>query len=336
MRCTSVKELLHLLDAVHDPVPVQFDLQLAAYLNDSSGRQDVRALAAAFDLGSVSGEPGSKEYLAASALLLGELHNRLESSLKAADLWSLYRDLELPLAYLLAAMEHTGILVDRGKLERLGEELDRHSTQIAEQIYTEAGEKFNINSPKQLGVILYDKLGLPVLKRTKTGPSTSAEVLEQLSAYPIVSLVLEYRQVEKLRSTYADALVQLISPETGRIHTTFHQTVTARPAVQLKSKPAEYSGAHQRRRQIRKLCPTGQRTMSADYPRSSLGPGPYLSRRSADGSFVGKDIHTQTASRSVWRSHDQVSKSSAVPPRPSISDRMVSQLWPGKGINSPG
>ena len=93
-------------------------------------------------------------------------------------------------------MEHRGIKVDREKLEKLGEELDRNSTEIAEQIYAEAGEKFNINSPKQLSVILFEKMGLPVLKRTKTGPSTSAEVLEQLTAYPIVNLVLEYRQVE--------------------------------------------------------------------------------------------------------------------------------------------
>ncbi|MGI6149239.1 MAG: DNA polymerase I [Limnochordia bacterium] len=313
VRCTSVKELLHLLDAVHDPVPVQFDLQLAAYLNDSSGRQDVRALAAAFDLGSVSGEPGSKEYLAASALLLGELHNRLESSLKAADLWSLYRDLELPLAYLLAAMEHTGILVDRGKLERLGEELDRHSTQIAEQIYTEAGEKFNINSPKQLGVILYDKLGLPVLKRTKTGPSTSAEVLEQLSAYPIVSLVLEYRQVEKLRSTYADALVQLISPETGRIHTTFHQTVTATGRLSssnpnLQNIPVRTSAGRRIREAF--VAPPGSVLMSADYSQIELR---VLAHISADEALMeafrsGKDIHTQTASEVFGVPMDQVSE----------------------------
>jgi len=261
----------------------------------------------------VSGEPGSKEYLAASALLLGELHNRLESSLKAADLWSLYRDLELPLAYLLAAMEHTGILVDRGKLERLGEELDRHSTQIAEQIYTEAGEKFNINSPKQLGVILYDKLGLPVLKRTKTGPSTSAEVLEQLSAYPIVSLVLEYRQVEKLRSTYADALVQLISPETGRIHTTFHQTVTATGRLSssnpnLQNIPVRTSAGRRIREAF--VAPPGSVLMSADYSQIELR---VLAHISADEALMeafrsGKDIHTQTASEVFGVPMDQVSE----------------------------
>ena len=103
-------------------------------------------------------------------------------------------------------MERTGILVHREKLEKLGEELDQHRTEIAQQIYAEAEEEFNINSPKQLGVILFEKLGLPVIKRTKTGPSTSAEVLEQLTNYPIVNWVLEYRQVEKLRSTYADVL----------------------------------------------------------------------------------------------------------------------------------
>ena len=210
----------------------------------------------------MSGEPGSKEYLAASALLLGELHNRLESSLKAADLWSLYRDLELPLAYLLAAMEHTGILVDRGKLERLGEELDRHSTQIAEQIYTEAGEKFNINSPKQLGVILYDKLraSRPEAHQDRAfhqcGGAGTAECVS------IVSLVLEYRQVEKLRSTCAMHWCSSSRQRRADSHDVPSNGDMLRLAVQLKSKPAEYSGAHQRRRRIREafVAPPGSGT----------------------------------------------------------------------------
>lgn len=301
VRCTSVKELLHLLDAVHDPIPVQFDLELAAYLHDSNKRQDIKALAAAFQIGTVDGEPGTVEYLGAAARLLGQLHTCLEAALREADLWRLYHDLELPLAYLLAKMERTGILVHREKLEKLGEELDQHRTQIAQQIYAEAGEEFNINSPKQLGVILFEKLGLPVIKRTKTGPSTSAEVLEQLTNYPIVNLVLEYRQVEKLRSTYADALVQLISPQTGRIHSTFHQTVTATGRLSssnpnLQNIPVRTSAGRRIREAF--IAPEGCVLMSADYSQIELR---VLAHISGDEALIeafrsGRDIHAQTAS----------------------------------------
>ncbi|HHT73850.1 MAG TPA: DNA polymerase I [Firmicutes bacterium] len=301
VRCTSVKELLHLLHAEKDPIPVEFDLELAAYLHDSGSRQDVKALAAALGLGSIHGEPGTLEYLGASVRLLAQLHKGLEAKLREAGLWELYHDLELPLAYLLAQMEHTGILVNREKLEKLGEELDSQSTQIAEQIYAEAGERFNINSPKQLGVILFEKLGLPVLKRTKTGPSTSAEVLEQLSEYEIVNLVLEYRQVEKLRSTYADALVQLISPETGRIHTTFHQTVTATGRLSssnpnLQNIPVRTSAGRRIREAF--IAPEGCVLMSADYSQIELRVLAHISGDEAlmEAFRSGRDIHAQTAS----------------------------------------
>lgn len=312
VRTTSTKELLHLLQAVQDPVPVQFDLELAAYLNDPSARQDVKALAAAFEAGSIEAEPGSEEHLAASAQLLGKLQPLLTERLKEASLWGLYSDLELPLAYLLAKMEHTGILVDRAKLESLGEELDRNRTQIAEEIYKEAGERFNINSPKQLAAILFDKLGLPVLKRTKTGPSTSAEVLEQLSAYPIVNLVLEYRQVEKLRSTYADALVQLISPSTGRIHTTFHQTVTATGRLSssnpnLQNIPVRTSAGRRIREAF--IAPPGSVLVSADYSQIELRVLAHISgdENLIDAFRTGRDIHAQTASEVFGVPLEQVS-----------------------------
>lgn len=313
IRCSSVKELHHLLEAVEDPIHVEFDLELAAYLRDSGQRQDLKAVAAALNLPRVEAEEGTVEYLAACAGLLPKLHRRLEEELKEAELWELFYDLELPLAYLLAKMEHTGILVDRAKLETLGEELDRHRTEIAQQIYAEAGEEFNINSPKQLGVILFEKMGLPVLKRTKTGPSTSAEVLEQLTAYPIVNLVLEYRQVEKLRSTYADALVQLISPKTGRIHTTFHQNVTATGRLSssdpnLQNIPVRTSGGRRIRETF--IAPEGSLLMSADYSQIELR---VLAHISGDETLIeafqlGRDIHTQTASEVFGVPLDQVSE----------------------------
>ena len=157
-------------------------------------------------------------------LLLGE---RLNAEIEAEGMAHLYQDVELPLAKVLAKMELTGIRCNPDKLKQISQELEAVLNQLTEEIYEIAGEEFNINSPKQLAVILFDKLGLPVLKRTKTGPSTSAEVLEQLSYHPIVDKLLTYRQLTKLKSTYADALVNLINPDTDRIHTTFNQTITA-------------------------------------------------------------------------------------------------------------
>lgn len=314
IRCSSVKDLHHLLRVADDPILVEFDLEIAAYLRDSGQRQDLKALASVFGFPRVDADEGTMEYLVACAGLLPELHQHLEKELKEAELWELFYDLELPLAYLLARMEHRGIKVDREKLEKLGEELDRNSTEIAEQIYAEAGEKFNINSPKQLGVILFEKMGLPVLKRTKTGPSTSAEVLEQLTAYPIVNLVLEYRQVEKLRSTYADALVQLISPETGRIHTTFHQNVTATGRLSssdpnLQNIPVRTSAGRRIRETF--VAPEGSLLMSADYSQIELR---VLAHISGDETLIeafqkGRDIHTQTASEVFGVPLDQVTES---------------------------
>ena len=149
----------------------------------------------------------------------------MEQELKEQELWSLYTELELPLVTALAEMEANGILVSPKKLEEISSDLEATLARLTEEIYAEAGEEFNINSPKQLGVILFDKLGLPVLKRTR--PGLTADVLEELSEHKIVASVLEYRQVAKLKSTYTDSLADLISPETGRIHTTFNQTVTA-------------------------------------------------------------------------------------------------------------
>ncbi len=139
----------------------------------------------------------------------------------------LYREMELPLVYVLHDMEQTGVCVDGDALREYGEELSVRISELEQSIYEKAGEEFNINSPKQLGVILFEKLGMPNGKKTKTGYSTAADVLEKLAPeYPIVSEILEYRQMTKLKSTYAEGLGTCIGPD-GRIHTTFHQTVTA-------------------------------------------------------------------------------------------------------------
>lgn len=151
----------------------------------------------------------------------------LSGELKTRGMLSLYREIEMPVAFVLYDMEKEGIAIDRDALKKYGEDLSVSIAELEKSIYEAAGEEFNINSPKQLGVILFEKLHMPNSKKTKTGYSTSAEVLEKLAVdYPIVSDILEYRQLTKLKSTYADGLANYID-ETGKIHTTFNQTITA-------------------------------------------------------------------------------------------------------------
>ncbi len=151
----------------------------------------------------------------------------LMDALADAGMERLYTEVELPLVYVLDAMEKEGVCVDGDALREYGEELGERIAALERRIYEQAGEEFNINSPKQLGVILFEKLQMPNGKKTKTGYSTAADVLERLAPdYPIVSDILEYRQLAKLKSTYAEGLGACIGPD-GRIHTTFRQTVTA-------------------------------------------------------------------------------------------------------------
>ncbi len=151
----------------------------------------------------------------------------LEKELKDQGMWELYQNIEMPLVFVLSDMEKQGISIDAQALKEYGSRLAESISVLEHQIYEKAGEQFNINSPKQLGVILFEKLQLPNAKKTKTGYSTSAEVLEKLAPeYPIVSDILSYRQLTKLKSTYADGLANCISDD-GKIHTTFNQTITA-------------------------------------------------------------------------------------------------------------
>ena len=139
----------------------------------------------------------------------------------------LFTQIEMPLVFTLADMEHTGIIASKEALKEYGDKLAVRIVELEQKIYAEAGEEFNINSPKQLGVILFENMKLPGGKKTKTGYSTAADVLDRLAPeYPIVKDILEYRQLTKLKSTYADGLSGYIR-EDGRIHTSFNQTITA-------------------------------------------------------------------------------------------------------------
>jgi DNA polymerase-1 len=165
---------------------------------------------------------------AEEACLALQVVDQLHGDLIAQELAPLYDDLERPLIAVLAEVEQTGIRVDREELDRQNAELTERVERLIEEIHFQAGEEFNIDSPKQLRTILFDKLELPVLKKTKTGPSTDQEVLEQLAAiHPLPEKIIEHRHLVKLKGTYLDALPKLVNPRTGRIHTSFSQVTAA-------------------------------------------------------------------------------------------------------------
>ncbi len=214
------KRIYHFLSLDPD-LKFGFDVKLAAYVADSSeGKYEPERLALKY-----LAETG--EFSEDDAALLYRLHDPIKELLKSTSSLKLLEEIEQPLAGVLYDMEARGFKIDTLGLTEFGNNLRILSDTLAEEIYISAGEKFNINSPKQLGEILFGKLGMPGGKKTKSGYSTSAEILEKLAPYnPIIKLILDYRQITKLKSTYADALVQLTDDE-SRIHSSFNQTVTA-------------------------------------------------------------------------------------------------------------
>ena len=222
-------------------------------------------------------------------------------SLKEKQMDELYRDVELPLIFTLADMELEGIAIDAKALEEYGGRLMGRLVELEQKIYDEAGEEFNINSPKQLGLILFEKMGMPGGKKTKTGYSTAADVLENLAPdYPIVADILEYRQLAKLKSTYAEGLSNCIAPD-GRIHSSFQQTVTATGRISstepnLQNIPIRMELG----KLIRKVFhpKDGFVFVDADYSQIELR---VLSHMSGDQNLIyaflqGQDIHRSTAS----------------------------------------
>ncbi|KAB7668017.1 DNA polymerase I [Bacillus sp. B1-b2] len=220
---------------------ITFDVLIAAYLADPSATiEDVASVAKSYHYKGVQSDEafygkGAKrkvpeaeflsEHIVRKALSLQAIKEQMEEELKRNDQESLFYDLELPLSLVLADMESTGVKVDTERLKTMGLELTERLKQIEGRIYELAGDTFNINSPKQLGVILFEKLGLPVVKKTKTGYSTSADVLEQLaSSHEIIREILEYRQLGKLQSTYIEGLQKVV--HNSRIHTRFNQVLT--------------------------------------------------------------------------------------------------------------
>ena len=234
---------------------------------------------------------------------IGALREALEKRLRELGLWELYETVDLPLCPVLAEMETEGFLIDRGALAAFGDMLSERIDTVQKTIYALAEEDgFNINSTHQLGHILFEKLGLPPVKRTKTGYSTNADVLDKLRGrHPIIDSILEYRQLTKLKSTYVDGLGKVIGPD-GRIHTSFQNTVTATGRLSstepnLQNIPVRTElGA-----ELRKMfaAPAEKVLVDADYSQIELRLLAHMAGDQAmiDGFKSGEDIHTITASQ---------------------------------------
>ena len=236
----------------------------------------------------------------------------MEENLKESNMDGLLYHVEMPLVEVLADMEYEGVKVDKEKLNELGSQFKEIIKKLESGIYEISGEEFNINSPKQLGVILFEKLGLPVIKKTKTGYSTNAEVLDKLKDQsPIIDKIIEYRQIVKLNSTYVEGLLSIINPIDGRIHSSFNQTITTTGRISstepnLQNIPVKLEMG----RNIRKvfISDKGCKLVDADYSQVELR---VLAHMSQDETMIdafkhNEDIHTKTASQVFNVSMDEV------------------------------
>lgn len=286
---------------------LSLDLGLAAYLLQSS-----RTKFAPLDLvKEYFPNQESFENVAEEAAGLAQAAPRFEEDIRSLGLAPLLHDLEEPLSLVLAQMERQGIAVDSEKLVAFGEGISHTLKELEQDIYDLADETFNINSPKQLGGVLFEKLGLPTAKKTKTGYSTDAETLEDLrSAHPIIDKILDYRQLNKLISTYVNGL--LAQAKEGRIHTTFQQTVTATGRLSstepnLQNIPIRLEQGRQLRKVFHPTEP-GWVLLSADYSQIELRILAHYSQDPllCESFALGQDVHTRTAAEVFGISLEEV------------------------------
>lgn len=288
---------------------VGIDTSIASYLlNPSKSAHSIESLSYEY-LGKVREEEGRggknrnvPKYTAENACNITVLADKLEAELEAESLKELYLTLELPLSRVLAGMETCGIKVDGKRLKELSVEMEGELGRMEASIYAAAGTEFNINSPKQLSEVLFDRLKLKPLKKTKTGYSTDEEVLTQLAAHhEVPQLIISFRQLAKLKSTYVDALSGLVNPATGRVHTSFNQTVTATGRLSsskpnLQNIPVRGEAAGRIRETF--VAEQGFTFISADYSQIELRIVAHMSEDPVllDSFGKGEDIHTRTAS----------------------------------------
>ncbi|GGH14785.1 DNA polymerase I [Paenibacillus segetis] len=307
----------------------EHDVQLAAYLLDpTDNNQTTSGLAAKYKLPIIASDEevygkGAKfkvpdqeilsKHLARKAQLLLQIMELQRNELEKNEMNRLFYELEMPLSRILADMEKQGVAVNRDDLIQLGKEFESQIAKLMKQIYEIAGLEFNLNSPKQLGEVLFDKLGMPVMKKTKTGYSTDAEVLEKLAPYhEIVQYILDYRQLAKLQSTYVEGLLKEISPITGKVHTYYRQTIAATGRLSsqfpnLQNIPIRMEEG----RKIRKVfvpSEEGWFILAADYSQIELRVLAHISEDEGlqEAFLHDLDIHTKTAMDVFGVSADQV------------------------------
>ena len=323
----DVKEAIVKLNGRIDIKNISDDTAIAAYLVDPAKNEYTIEKLASEYFGTVIEKPEVKqlsllddvetdrsEYLAKCAVALGVLNERIGDKIKENGQEKLYQEVELPLVTVLAHLEINGFLVDDHQLKEFADKLGEKIDALTNEIYMLAGEEFNINSPKQLGVILFEKLELKPVKKTKTGYATNADVLEKLrDKHPIVNFIMEYRQLAKLKSTYCDGLTAVVNPNTHRIHSVFTQTVTV--TGRLSSTEPNLQNIPTRTelgREIRKMfvAKEGYVLVDADYSQIELR---VLAHIANDETMINsfrnnEDIHAVTASQVLGIPLEDVTK----------------------------
>lgn len=323
----DVKEAIVKLNGRIDIKNISDDTAIAAYLVDPAKNEYTIEKLASEYFGTVIEKPEVKqlsllddvetdrsEYLAKCAVALGVLNERIGDKIKENGQEKLYQEVELPLVTVLAHIEINGFLVDDNQLKEFADKLGEKIDALTNEIYMLAGEEFNINSPKQLGVILFEKLELKPVKKTKTGYATNADVLEKLrDKHPIVNFIMEYRQLAKLKSTYCDGLTAVVNPNTHRIHSVFTQTVTV--TGRLSSTEPNLQNIPTRTelgREIRKMfvAKDGYVLVDADYSQIELR---VLAHIANDETMINafrnnEDIHAVTASQVLGIPLEDVTK----------------------------
>ncbi len=303
-------------EVVHSLPPVRFDTQIAAYVLNAALRSQSLAVISAERLGielPPAGSLGGLDHAAIEALAAAAARESLAPALAEEGLDQLYHEIELPLIPVLAGMEATGVAIDRDALDGLRVSFGEEIARLEREIYESVGHEFNLGSPKQLEQVLFYELNLPKGRRTKTGYSTDASVLEELRpAHPMIQKLLDWRVYTKLKGTYVDALPELLDPDTGRLHTTFHQAVATTGRLSssdpnLQNIPIRTDLGRKIRRAF--VAPDPSRTLlAADYSQIELR---ILAHVSGDvhlrEAFERRaDIHRETAARVLHKDSAEV------------------------------
>lgn len=331
LKCSYDLKDIYILceEAEINPKNFMFDIRIVGYLLNSTTNQysisDLMNEYLGIDINVDDGkqeqlnlfdvqEEKENEQIAVYAYSIGNLHDVLEKDLKENGMYDLFNNIEMPVLEVLADMQYRGMYVDKNELIAYGDELKVKLDELTNKIHELAGEEFNINSTKQLGEVLFEKLKLPVIKKTKNGYSTDVDTLEKLQCeHEIIEYILEYRQLAKLNSTYIEGMIPYINKNTGRIHSYFHQTVTATGRISstepnLQNIPTRIEIG----KKLRKVFKPAENKifLDADYSQIELRVLAHVSKDETmvDNFIHDEDIHAQAASRVFGVPLDEVTK----------------------------